>query len=1127
MQQTLKTIVLSCIFLMALGFGYRAELYGQQATASINGIVRDASGAVIPGATVRLTNVQTGAQRVTQTNGTGTYVLLDILPGRYNLEVSKTGFVTASQSEFTLDVGQATTFDFVLKVGSVAQTIAVHATGALLQTSTSTLGTTISTTPMNDLPLNGRNFTELLTLTPGVSPVSTGQNAGGGGGFVGNPIGTYTFPSVNGQSNRSNFFLLDGLNDEGGFLDTYGVAPIVDQIQEFKVESHYDQASAGQALGSVVNVITKAGTNQFHGDAWEFVRNNSFDARNTFLPTVVPFKQNQFGGTLGGPVILPGYNGRNKTWFFAAYEGFRNHTTSTSLYNTVTPAELNGDFSAVPAQIYNPFSTTPDPAHLGEFLRQPFRNNQIPVGLLNPDMVAYAKAVFPAPMVTGIAGINGVDTTPDITRQDTASLRFDQQFNDRNSLWIRYTGFTQPDLASGGFPGILSTIYLHGYQAGASYLHSFGSTAVLNAQFGRTSVDDNDLVEPHDVPASLWQSVGFAPNFAGNFVGNISSFNPGMEIPGYLSFGSQLQEHQVTNVYEGKASLAVIRGRHTLEMGVSFQTNDENGPLDYLWDNFSSFNTANPESPSGTGDAMASYLLGVPSAADRRNTLIREYGGWVDGFYVHDQWKATDRLTVNAGLRYDFTLMPIFASGHGQDSGDLDLQNGTYIIAAPAPACGNGVGAPCIPGGSLPAHVFVTPLGNNQIIHNTFDNWQPRLGLAYRLRRRTVLRASAGRFFDNWAGTIQTAQNYSGTWPAIGQLLANNLNNPLPGSPTPTATALDPFHLGTAPPLPAPTPFNQVEWYMNPYIQDPYSWQWNFGLQQQLGSNTVLSAAYVGSVSDRLDLGNYNNVAVTPGPGNPQARAPYPYISPTYYDNSIGRSNYNAFQFSLNKKTSEGLTYLISYTWSKTEDIGCDGWYGVEGCSVQNPYNLNAEKSVAGFDLPNIFSGSVVYDLPLGKGARYHSGNSILDNIAGGWELNGIVTLTSGRPYNVNASGDIANTGNTTERANLIGNPTLLHPTPAEWFNTAAFAEPAPFTFGNLPRNALRSDWFKNVDLSIFREFPITESKKLEFRAEFFNAFNSVVWGVPDSTLTDPTFGRVLGIANTPRQVQFALKFYF
>ncbi|MGH9395550.1 MAG: carboxypeptidase regulatory-like domain-containing protein [Terriglobia bacterium] len=1125
------------MLLMALFLSAPLPLWAQLATATINGTVTDPSGAVVPQATVVLQNVATSAKQSRTTNNVGDYVIAGTPPGQYTLQVSKAGFKTTQQKEFTLYVNQTATFNITLPVGEATQTVSVQATGIHLEASTAELGTAITTTQVNNLPLNGRNFTELLELTPGVSRATTGQSGGGGGGFVGNPIGTFTFPAINGQRDRSNFFLLDGLNDQNSFISTYNVSPIVDQVEEFKVESHNDSAEFGGVTGGVINVVTKAGTNQFHGSAWEFVRNNVFDARNTFLPTVTPFQQNQFGGAIGGPVIIPHvYNGKNRTFFYAAYEGYRNHTPASSFFTTATPAELSGDFSALlngpnPVQIYNPFSGRPDPNNPGQVLVDPFPNNQIPSNLINQGMQLYGKTLFPAPITTSLSnvGINGIDTTPAITRQDTASLRFDHQFNERNSMWIRYSGYTQPDSRSGGIPGVLAPNFLHGYQAGANYTHVFSNSLVGTFEFGRSSGQDNTLVQYQRAPANLWQQAGFSPNYAGGFAGG-RAFNPGIGINGYLGFGTGniIQDTHFANTYEFKGDLVWIHGHHTFKMGADFQSNNSESPIYGASDSFSSFNTSLPGSTAVTGNALASFLLGVPNSAGRRNVHETEHGGWVDGGYFMDTWKATSKLTLNLGLRYDVTLVPIYGSlaDGNQNVGDLDLNNGTYILARVPGACGNGVGAPCIPGGTLPANVVATSRSNHSIIQNTYDNWQPRVGVAYRLFPRTVVRASFGRFYDNWGGIMQIAQNYEGTWPDLGQLLAQNLNTLTTAAPTPTATAQDPFNLGSVQPLPAATPFGQVQWFMNPKFKNAYANEWNFGFQQQLGANTVITANYVGSLTKRMDQGGLHNIAVTPGPGTPQSRAPYTYIAPTFYDNSDGASNYNAFQFSLNGRHGSGLTYLASYTWSKTMDYGCDGWYGNE-CQVQNPYNRKASYSVAGFDLPQIFSFSSVYQLPVGTGRRLPTKSSIVDHIIGNWQLNGIVTLTSGTPYSVFASGDVANTGNNVEFADLVGNPKLSNPTTSEWFNNAAFAVPAQFTYGSFPRNSLRSDWYKNIDLSIFRDFTITEDKRLEFRAEFFNAFNNVVWGTPDTTLGNNTFGAVTGVANTPRQIQLGMKFVF
>jgi hypothetical protein len=312
----------------------------------------------------------------------------------------------------------------------------------------------------------------------------------------------------------------------------------------------------------------------------------------------------------------------------------------------------------------------------------------------------------------------------------------------------------------------------------------------------------------------------------------------------------------------------------------------------------------------------------------------------------------------------------------------------------------------------------------------------------------------------------------------------------------------------------------------------PYSDQWNFGVEQQLGQNTVLSLEYVGAHDSQLNLGGYRNTAVTPGPGDAAqvaSRQPYPYITPTYYDQSIGQSKYNAFQFRLQQATTKGLSYLVSYTRSKSMDVGCSGSFGAEGCEIQDPYNFNLDRSVSGFDLPNIFSGSVMYEIPVGKGRSYSTGHKALDYVLGNWDLNAIVSFYSGVPFDVTVSnGDLANTGNVLERANLVmSNPYPANQTASEWINPAAFATPPLYTFGTLGRNTLRSDATKNLDFSIVRRFPFLERYAFEFRADSFNLTNTPIFNTPNDTLGNPNLGVVTSTRNSSRELQFALKFMF
>ncbi|HXY50697.1 MAG TPA: TonB-dependent receptor [Terriglobales bacterium] len=1138
---------------MGLVFPGRARA---QATATVNGTVRDISGAVIADAEVTLHSKATSLDRTTTSNSVGAYVIPQVQPGDYDLKVSKTGFRTQVQTNISLAVNQTATFDTTMTPGSAQETVQVQANAATLETTTSELGEVIVQDQVNDLPLNGRNFTQLLNLTPGVSTVNVSQNSATSGGVWSNPIGTFSYPAVNGQTNRSNLFLLDGVNDQGSFGSTYGVAPIVDDITEFKVQSHNDDASFGGVMGGVINVATKSGTTQYRGAAWEFLRNTAFDARNPFLTKVTPFEQNQFGAAFGGPVWIPKHSGEPKTFFYLSYEGFRNHTASANFYNTPTTQQLTGDLTGIAGQIYNPFSVVANAASPSGFSNQPFMcdasgnpltpvNNIQPAGIpcnkmpstmIDPNMLKYAQTVYPAPNLTGNPNFNGLDQSPVITRQDEWNVRLDHRFGDHDSIWARYTGFYQPVSGSGGFVGFVHDQTTRGYNVGVNYIHTFNSSTLMAAHFARTDISIDQGSNYTTAPPSFGTEV-FAPNFAGNFIGGISMI-PEVVVQSYIGNpnpsahgAAQVDDTRVSNIWEYGGDFTKSFRHHTLKAGANFASNNSNAL--YLNSNviFAAGNTANAVDLTG-GNSLASFLLGVPVSAARRNVVETEHGGWVDGFYVMDQWKATSKLSVNVGLRYDLTLMPIYGdNGHNNNFvGDMNFNNGTYILARLAPSCLTSP-APCIPGGTLPANVVVTPLSNNAIYHNDLYNIQPRVGMAYQILPRTVLRGGYGRFYDNWAAITQTGQNYEGTWPDIGQLGASNLN-PLTG--TPTAPANDPLHLGSTSPMPAPTPFTQSTWFADPYLKRPYADMWNFGVQQQVTQSSVLTANYVGAGGRKLDIGGAYNVALTPGPGPTQPRAPYPYIGATAYDRSVGWSSYNALQVSMNGRMQRNLTYLVSYTWSKTLDLGCTGWYGVEGCSIQNPYNLKADKGPAATDLRNIFSASWVYKLPFGRGQKFTSDNRVVNALIGGWDIRGVVSLSSGIPFDVGTAKDIANTGNYNygngygyERLNLIGSPYPSNKSPAQWINQASFALPDPFTFGDLGRDSLRSDSYKNVDLAVAREFPFTERWRLEFRFDMFNAFNTPVWNVPVTNVDNPNFGVVTSTYNTARQLQFALKLYF
>jgi hypothetical protein len=1139
-----QVCLLSAILLLS-GKGF-----AQLSTASLGGAVRDSSGAAVPGATIVLRNVATAVENTTTSNGAGAYLFLGITPGRYTVHTSAPSFSEQKVPEFTLTVGQSATIDFALTIGSQNTVVTVQSATPQLEASSASLGTVIDTKQVNELPLNGRDFTQLLTLTPGVSPIDNGQANSGYATPV--PIGVVsTIPSVNGQGNRSNYFLTDGLSNFGTFHSVYAVPPILDEIQEFKVVSHADSAEYGSVTGGVINVVTKSGTNDLHGSAFEYARNAIFDAKTDFKPTT-SFSQNEFGGAVGGPVWLPKlYNGKNKTFFFGAYQGFRYSQVANRFIKVPTAAQLAGDESSWPTKIYNPFSTRPDPANPGQYIRDPFPGNQITP---DPNMVAFAKFVFPAAgPVLDSGGDNATDPTPTSQTINQWTARIDQKIGKNDSVWFRYSRDTAVTSQSSGAPGVPKVNEVPNRNYGGSYVHVFSPSLVLQAQFGRTTAGANETAFYTKGSAGIISQVGFSPAFVGNFAAAPGkNFLPAPGINGYANPSEYVALHpDVPNSNQYSGVLTKTFGRHVIDVGGGFTSMTFRAPItaDSLTFGAAQTGNTNPADIVNTGDPLASFLLNVPGAADRRNGVTETRPGGVMSGFVQDSWRATSRLTINAGLRYDLTLNPpngpnsLVGVNGGPESGNVDFNNGTYVVQKLPPLCSVRGVAPCIPDGGpgpggLPAHVVVSP--NNKLMHNTYDNIGPHFGFTFKVTDRTVVHSAFGIVFDNWAGVQQLAQNISGLWPDTGQQEAPSLNVPSSRSATPTVKAQNPFAIAANNSFfPAPTPFTQAGFEYDPNIKNPYSEQWSFGVQQLLSSSTTVTVNYVGSSSHRLDVGGVYNTAVTPSASNTPnaiggyAGALFPYMVPSYYDRSAGRGNYNGLQASVERRYINGLSYGVAYTWSKSINVGGDGYFGVEGGVPQDPYNpARYDRSVSGLDLTHILSVNVLYDIPVGKGKSFSTKNSALDYILGNWQFNNLFQTHSGSPFTPFISSDQANTGNAGwmgyEHLNLVGNPKLSNRTAAKWFNTAAYATPALGTYGNAGRNSLRGPSYWNLDSSLFRLFPVGEGRKFEFRAEAFNLLNHVNLGQPSSDINSGSaFGTITSTNNTARQIQLSGKFIF
>jgi hypothetical protein len=1129
----------------------------QVSTASINGVVRDANGAVIPGAMIVLQNVETAVQHPSVTNASGEFVILNIIPGKYTLQANAKGFSPQKIAPFSLAVDQTATFDFTMAVGSTTEVVTVESSAAQLDVTGASLGTVIETKQVNDLPLNGRNFTSLLALTPGVVPIMVGQSNGmsGGGGFgAAVAIGSdYSFPAINGQTNRSDFYLMDGLYNYSAIESTYAIAPIIDAIQEFKVVSHTDDAEYGSVLGGVVNVVTKSGTNDLHGSGWEYVRNTIFDARNFFLPTSSPkpaFHQNQFGGSVGGPVTIPKlYNGRNKSFFFGSYQGYRYSKPENNFLLVPTDAELAGniaDNNQLP--IYNPFQTTCVPSATepcASFTRPAFASNQIPANLIDQRMVAYAKFIFPAagPCLNSTGGTctaNALDTTPLKQTQNEFNVRGDQSFGQKNSAWFRYSFINSKVNQSGGLPNLLTNHEIDARNWGGSYVRIFGPTQTLQVQYARVTVLDNSATRFAASTSDIISQVGFSDNFVSGFAGlNGGSLLPGPGINGYANGGESIDDTPKANdTNEIRGTYTRIVGSHEVKFGLGYDTANFESPLSQIGLGFGTPQTAAPQLPNvSTGDGLASFLLNVPNNnASRRNVEEKERPGGLLSAFLQDSWKATRRLTLNYGLRYDYPFMPAYGTNDtigkqgGIETGDMDFSNGTYIIQKLPPPCSVRGFAPCIPGdGTLPANVLVSTTG--KISHNIHTNYGPRFGFAYKLGDQTVVHGAFGIVYDDWAAVTQMAQNIEGAWPDIGQQIASSLTNvPTTTQLTPNVTSQNPFSGSSGGGLfPPASPFvGSNQWYYDPHHKNPYSEQWNFGVQQQLGNGLALTVDYVGSASHRTNIGGQYNTALTPGPGDPQSRAPYPYSIPTFYDRSIGNGNYNALQVQLDKRYTSGFSYQIAYTWSKAEAED-DGWFGVEGTVVQNAYDPGASRGLSGTNVPHVFSANSLYQIPVGQGQRFSTSNRFVDYIIGNWQINNIFTWRNGQNFTITDGNDIANIGQTGyEWANQVGDPNTGNKTQARWFNTAAFAVPAQYTFGNVGRNSMQSQRWINLDTSIIRSFPFWREKRIEFRAESFNLLNHAIFGAPTHDISSNTFGAIgTNQANSNRQLQMSGKIIF
>lgn len=1060
------------------------------AQGTILGSMTDNAGLVIPGGKVVITDLQTNVSTSITTNKDGSYSVPYLRPGLYRVSGEKEGFGKAIVDNLTLVVGQSLRVDLAMRLGTVTEMISVGANALHLDTEDATVSTVVDERQIVDLPLNGRQFNQLMFLDPTATTTYTETSSQpNGGGSI----------SVAGSRAASTMYLLDGQSINEVSYQSLGILPSVDILQEFSLQDHGYSAEFGGASNQV-NLSTKSGTNGFHGAVWEFFRNDALDARSYFDgPTISPLRQNQFGYVLGGPVMIPKlYNGKNRTFFMANYEGLRVRTSGIGYFTVPTQAQLGGVFT----------TTIVDP-----LTGNPFPNNTIPKSRWSRVGTQFAQEVGQVVPNSNSPIGNFVMHQPSPTDTDQQTYRVDQYLGANDRFFVRYTF---GDYLTSGYayadPDSLNGTYFPSKALSAVFTHTFSPSLVNQLRYGWFS--DSEIYYGVSPSQASLDALGLKGNFQ-NVPGTVY---PLIGLNGYGSFGGAqfYPGASAQSDWELSDSLTINKGRHTITTGANYR-------------HYSLYATTNGDfygdwiySGGFTGDAVADMLLGyvgtlnVPNLPSSISTVPATT---TDNYFylapfVQDDWKATRRLAMNFGLRYDFTSMPSEIHGlnawwdYSNKAGGLCISNKSIIDQG----YGADVYRYCGPtAGSAPKNTFA-----------------PRMGLAYRpFGENTVVRSSYGIFYDSTERESAGAYTYYPYGVGITEIGNPGVNNVMSDDQFPAIN-------------PGPAVRSQVLSFVfagPPKTLRPYSQQWTLSVQQQLSKSTIFDITYLGSKGTHLPGRTNINQPYPYDPANPSSkvsRLPYPEVGTVLLGKYNLNSSYNALTVKLQHHSGD-LNLMVNYAWSKSIDdksaassSGSDqGWGG-----VTNTYNVNYDRAVSSFDVRNRLVGAIVYDLPFGGGKRFLSHlNGIGNLLLGGWQFNGIVNLQSGQPYSIfgyDYSGLLGLAGASMNRADLVGNPNAgFHKSLTEWFNTSAFANAAPGLFGTSGRNILRSPGSANADLSLFKNIPLhVENTRLQIRGEFFNAFNHTQFGGIDNHMTDQNFGKVTGAA-PGRTIQLAAKVIF
>jgi hypothetical protein len=1070
----------------------------QSSTGKIVGTVTDPAGAVIPSVSVRVRNLLTSTARESRTSGDGAYEIPELPPGKYEVSAAAHGFKRYLRQQVTVSVNEESRVDMILQPGDLTETVVVNAEAGQAQSTTSTLGKVIGEKLIVGLPLNGRNFYDLGLLQTGVLPLQPGRTL------------TQNSYNVNGARDTNNNFLLDGVANQELEYNGPQIRPSVDALAEFKIQTNMYSAEFGRSAGAIMNAVIKSGSGSFHGSLFEFLRNDAFDARNFFSPDVPLLRRHQFGGTLGGPVIIPGviHGEKPDTFFFVSYEGLRQHRGITK--STVVPSESErrGDLSGVSTLIIDPVTN------------QPFPGNIIPPGRIS-NAARAILALYPLPNVAGPPrSLNFTSSPTQAVNREQGILRLDHSTSPKDNLFGRYiyddTVQTDP-FQSGNvptfFPGYTTGQRNRNQNLAFGYTHIFTASLINDFRFGYSRTNNPTTHEPFTKPNTLGIDFAVPENIG----------LPDIRVSGFSGIGNTIfgPFRYVFNTFQFLDTLTLVRGRSTVRAGAEFRKHQENLRFQFAENGQFLFNGV------FTGDPLADFLLGrafyFTFGDFKRDVLHQRWSA--TSFFLQEDLKVTTRFTVNLGLRYEY-VSPIV---------DKDGRTATvFVRKQPEPG---------VPQSGIAESVLA---GTNGLCDKcTYlpdkNNLAPRVGFAYDVlgSGRLVLRGGYGVFFNQMESNL-ALQNILQPPFASFPLILNSGGAGYASLDSPTCGGL------------CVPPGAGLVLVTDPHIRTPYMQHFNLNVQYEFLPDFLLEVGYVGTLGRKLlQFRELNQPIFIPGTdqsGNPlsnlankESRRPFAGFSTIAQSASYGSSNYQSLQASVQKRFGRGYTFLAGYTFSKSIDLLSQYHSGsgspIDPAIAQDADNLAAERGLSAFDMRHRFTLSGVFELPIGAGKSLLNRRGLMDKIVGGWSLSPILVLSSGVPLTVRDFTDpclVAGPFITSCRPNLVGDPDPPsgRRSPENWINKSAFARQPLGRFGSAGRNIVFADGTHNLDLAVIKRVSFGEGanvRSIEGRAEFFNLPNHPQFGVPDLDFSSPAFGRIFSTAQgtTERQLQFGLKFIF